>query len=162
MQKQQAILMLGSQSDLEQAEKITTTLNEFGILNQIRIASAHRVPQTVQKIVNELEQSPDQIIIIAVVGLSNALSGLVAGISSLPVITCPIYNQEDIMSSLRMPPGVAHGTVLNPENAALYTTKIFSLSNPELKAKIHTYLQSKQKRLEEHDESIQRKSQKSR
>lgn len=155
---QKIVVILGSQSDQEYADKIAKILDEFKISYEIRIASAHRTPAKVQKIVEELEQTKDQIVIIAVAGLSNALSGMIAGISTLPVITCPVYAPEDINSSLRMPAGVAHGTVMKPENAALYALKILALSNSELKAKIKTYIQKKQQKIEQDDAQIQRKT----
>ena len=105
------------------------------------------------ELVKELEKENG--VIIAIAGLSNALSGMVAGISSIPVITCP-PNADDLLSSLRMPPGVAHATVLDPKNAALLAVKILALNDKSLKTKIKGYLKAQQEKIERADEEVKR------
>ena len=155
---QKVVLILGSKSDQDQADKICTVLDEFGVPYQVRIASAHRTPKKVMKILSDLENSKNQTVVIVVAGLSNALSGMISGISAFPVVTCPVYDFLDINSSLRMPSGVAHGTVLKPANAAIFVLKILALSNPKLENKIKNYLQKRQQKIEQDDAKIQRKS----
>jgi phosphoribosylaminoimidazole carboxylase PurE protein len=152
MKKKIAILM-GSKSDLPHAQKIGETLKEFGVKYEYRVASAHRTPSKVMELVKELEKNNS--VIIAIAGLSNALSGMVAGISSIPVITCP-PNADDLLSSLRMPPGVAHATVLDPKNAALMAVKILALNDPALKTEIKGYLKAQQDKIERADDEVKR------
>ena len=145
---------MGSKSDLPHAEKVAETLKEFGVDYEMRVASAHRTPEKVMKIVGEVEN--EAVVLVGVVGLSNALSGMLAGISTLPVITLPT-TPEDVMASLRMPPGVAHATVLDPKNAALMAIKILALQDPALKKKVREFLQSQQDRIEKSDSEVRKR-----
>ncbi|MFH0835646.1 MAG: 5-(carboxyamino)imidazole ribonucleotide mutase [Candidatus Micrarchaeota archaeon] len=147
------VVLMGSGSDKPHVDEITKTLDEFGVTHQERVASAHKTPEKVLEILAELEDS-DCKVIIAVAGLSNALSGMVAGLSTLPVITCPPYNAEDIWSSLRMPPGIAHETVLDPKNAALAAIKILALDDADLKKKLADFIQSMADKVNNADEKL--------
>ena len=152
--KNKVYVLMGSKSDLPHAEKVAETLKEFGVDYEMRVASAHRTPEKVMKIVGEVEN--EAVVLVGVVGLSNALSGMLAGISTLPVITLPT-TPEDVMASLRMPPGVAHATVLDPKNAALMAIKILALQDPALKKKVREFLQSQQDRIEKSDSEVRKR-----
>ena len=152
--KNKVYVLMGSKSDLPHAEKVAETLKEFGVDYEMRVASAHRTPEKVMKIVGEVEN--EAVVLVGVVGLSNALSGMLAGISTLPVITLPT-TPEDVMASLRMPPGVAHATVLDPKNAALMAIKILALQDPALKKKVREFLQSQQDRLEKSHSEVRKR-----
>jgi phosphoribosylaminoimidazole carboxylase PurE protein len=145
---------MGSGSDAAHAEKITKVLEEFGVTHEERVASAHKTPE---KLLSILKGSKDAKVIVAIAGLSNALSGMVASQTALPVITCPPYNPEDIWSSLRTPPGVAHETVLDPRNAALACVKILALSDAALKKKLEAYLKKMKGKIEEADATARKK-----
>ncbi len=142
------LVLMGSGSDAEHAAKITEVLDEFGVSHEERVASAHKTPE---KLLSVLKEAKDAKVIVAIAGLSNALSGMVAAQSVLPVITCPPYNAEDIWSSLRMPPGVAHETVLDPKNAALACIKILALNDAALRKKLEAYLRGLKQKIEEAD-----------
>ncbi len=148
------LVLMGSGSDAEHAKKITSVLDDFGVTHEERVASAHKTPE---KLLAVLKEAKDAKVIIAIAGLSNALSGMVASQSPLPVITCPPYNAEDIMSSLRTPPGVAHETVLDPKNAALACVKILALSDTALKRKLEDYLKKMKEKIWEADAAARRK-----
>ena len=151
--KNKVAILMGSKSDLPHAEKIGAMLKELGIGFEYHVASAHRTPAKVMGLVEDLEK--ENAVIIAVVGLSNALSGMLAGISTLPVITCP-PNTEDLMFSLRMPPGVAHATVLDPKNAALMAAKIIDFNDPAVKGKVRVFLKSAQDKIEQTDGEVKK------
>lgn len=129
--------MVGSKTDLEWAEKIGKHLKEFNIPYYIRIASAHKSPEYALQIINEYEKSDKTIVFIAIAGRSNALGGFIDANTPFPVINCPPpsdkYAGLDILSSLRMPSGVAPATVLEADQAALLACKIFALSSPRVK-----------------------------
>src|SRR3989344_6755596 len=152
--KSRVFILMGSKSDLPTAEKVGETLKEFGVDFEYRVASAHRTPEKVLKIVNEIEH--ENAVIVGVVGLSNALSGMLAGISTLPIITLPA-TPEDVMASLRMPPGISHATVLDAKNAALMAIKILALQDPALKKKVRDFLQAQQDRIEKSDAEVRSK-----
>ncbi len=135
------VLFLASASDQEFAKPIFETLQEFGVGVETVIASAHKVPELVIKKVEELNKRPDPTVIITVVGMSNGLSGVVAGSSVHPVIACPhCESKEDylinIHSTLQMPSEVPVLTVLNPKNAALAAVRILAISDPKLRKKV--------------------------
>jgi phosphoribosylaminoimidazole carboxylase PurE protein len=80
-------------------------------------------------------------VIITCVGMSNGLSGVVAGSSVHPVIACPVFKDKNdylvnIHSTLQMPSDVPVMTVLDPKNAALSAVKILAEGNTELRQKI--------------------------
>ena len=135
------VIIMGSKSDLEWANKISKTLNDFSIENIKRIASAHKVPLKCYEIIKKYEK--ENVVFITIAGMSNALSGFSDAQTYCPVIACPPYSDKfgglDLLSSVRMPSGVAPLTVLSPENAALAAAKIIGLSNPAVQEKIRDY-----------------------
>ncbi len=149
------IIAMGSKSDLEFSQKIGSKAQEFGVAVQYRIASAHRTPKAVLKMAEDANRSKEPVVFIAVAGLSNALSGMLACATHWPVVTCPPGDEpKDIWSSIRMPPGVAHGTVLRPENAALHAVKILSINDAVLRKKIDDFLKQKADKLEKDDSAL--------
>ncbi len=149
-----AVIIMGSKSDLDHCKKIAEKLKEFGIESVLRVASAHKTPLKVLKIIEEYEN--EDVVFITVAGRSNALSGLVDANTSKPVIACPpptdfVY---DIYSSIRMPSGVAPMFVMDAENAALAVAKIFALKYDEIAKRVKAYQEAKKRTVEEADSTI--------
>ncbi len=139
------LIILGSKSDREFGERISKKLNELGVSCDTKIASAHKTPEELLKIMREAEAKNPNIAYITVAGRSNGLSGVVAGNTARPVIACPPFESDaaymvDIHSSLRMPSDVCPMTVLKPENAALAAAKIEALSDKNLDATLTEYM----------------------
>ncbi len=149
-----AVILMGSKSDLEFSNRIAKVLEEFGVGYVMRIASAHKTPEKVLEILREY----DDAVFITVAGRSNALSGFVDANTVNPVIACPPYSSKfsgmDILSSLRMPSGVAPLVVLEPENAALAAVKILAMKDRSLREKIRDYQEKKRREILEADEEI--------
>lgn len=145
---------MGSKSDLEFSKKIAATLEEFGIDYVIRIASAHKTPEKVLEIIREYKNS----IFITVAGRSNALSGFVDANTTNPVIACPPYSSKfsglDVLSSLRMPSGVAPMVVLEPENAALAVAKIIATKDEKIRKKVEEYQKMKKEEILKADKEL--------
>lgn len=137
------VILLGSKSDLSWASEIAKYLKEFGIDSKLHVASAHKTPDYLLQLIKSFEKSAKGKVYICVAGRSNALGGIVDAQTRYPVINCPPYSEKygglDILSSLRMPSGVAPLTVLEPEQAALATAKIFALSDKKMRAKLAAY-----------------------
>lgn len=133
------LIVMGSKSDLKFAEKIGEKLKFFGVNFEYDVASAHKTPEKVLRIVKR----EDVDLFITVAGRSNALSGMIDANTVKPVIACPPYSDKfagmDVLSSLRMPSGVAPLVVLEPENAAIAAVKILALKDENLKKKIEDY-----------------------
>lgn len=135
------VLFLASKSDAEFIRPAEDLLKEFGVKTKIVIASAHKVPEKVVSIVEELNAESEPTVIITVVGLSNGLGGVVAGSCIHPVINCPPYKDlteylVDMHSNLRMPSDVPAMTILHPKNAALAAIRILAEGNSTLSKKV--------------------------
>jgi 5-(carboxyamino)imidazole ribonucleotide mutase len=136
----QVIILLGSKSDVEHRAAIARGLDRFGITHETRIASAHRVTRYLLDLLDAYEQDGQPHVYITVAGRSNALSGVVDANSRHPVIACPPYGERfagmDLLSTVRMPGGVAPMLVLEPESAALAAAKILGMADSALAQRI--------------------------
>jgi 5-(carboxyamino)imidazole ribonucleotide mutase len=148
------VIIMGSKSDLDFSRKIARTLEKFGIKYVMRVASAHKTPEKVLEILREYPNA----VFITVAGRSNALSGFVDANVTTPVVACPPYSSSfagmDVLSSLRMPSGVAPLVVLEPENAAIATAKIVAMRNKDVRRKVEEYQNEKKMEVEEADREI--------
>lgn len=139
------IILMGSKSDLEQAQKVAGQLHAFEVPYLLRVASAHKSVVHLLAIIRDVQASPELIVIITIAGRSNALSGMVDANLTCPVIACPpqstAFGGADIYSSLRMPSGLAPMVVLEPENAALAAAKILALYDDALRERVRHYQQ---------------------
>jgi len=145
------VVIMGSPSDEPIGQRITRVLDDFDIPWEMRVASAHKVPRYVLNMLAEYEADPRPKVYVTVAGRSNALSGLVDAQVSAPVIACPPYSDKfgggDLLSSLRMPSGVAPAVVLEPENAALLAAKMLGLAEPDLRQKVQAAQEKQRQRL---------------
>ncbi|MFH0971644.1 MAG: AIR carboxylase family protein [Candidatus Micrarchaeota archaeon] len=136
-------VVIGSKADEQFASKIQEQLKEFGIESQMKVCSAHKATKYLLDLVAYYDKLGRPIVYIAVAGRSNALGGVLDGNSPNPVINCPPHSEKfggmDVLSSLRMPSGIVPATILEPENAALFAVKLFSMNNAELKKKLEAY-----------------------
>ncbi|MEM4633748.1 MAG: 5-(carboxyamino)imidazole ribonucleotide mutase [Candidatus Anstonellaceae archaeon] len=132
------LILLGSESDMEIANKAKATLDEFGVANEVKVASAHRNPDLVDKLVKE----SDAKVFIAIAGLSAALPGVIASKTKKPVIGVPVSVKlgglDALLSTVQIPPGVPVAAVGidNGKNAALLAIRILALSDKELSKKL--------------------------
>jgi len=124
-------IIMGSKSDLDHGTAVADALTNLGIASEIRVASAHKVAGYLLEMLAAYEVDPRAKVYVTIAGRSNALSGLVDGNVTAPVIACPPYSDRfggsDLYSSLRMPSGIAPGVVLDPTGAALLAGKILGL-----------------------------------
>ena len=147
MNTEKIVILVGSTSDLPFAHRIEDFLHEtrFPIKCEYRISSAHRNPQKLLNDLKDYEQSEDKIVFVTVAGLSDALSGVVAGNSKNPMIACPPdierHGFSKIYSSMMTPRGVAVSLISLPENAALAAVKILALSSASLKKRLGEYVE---------------------
>jgi phosphoribosylaminoimidazole carboxylase PurE protein len=134
------VILMGSKADEGHCEKIVEALRPFALTAETRIGSAHKTPRHLLEMLQAFEADPRPKVYITVAGRSNALSGFVDAAVSAPVIACPPpgenYAGLDILSSLRMPSGVAPAVVLEPANAALLAAKILGLVDARVRAAV--------------------------
>ncbi|MEM2108099.1 MAG: AIR carboxylase family protein [Candidatus Bathyarchaeia archaeon] len=151
-----AIILMGSEKDLEFCREIAKFLKIFGISYDFRVASAHKTPEKVMEILREYEK--EKIVYITVAGRSNALSAFVDAHTSKPVIACPPYSEKfggaDIYSSLRVPSGIGSLITVEAEGAAIAAAKILALTDENVKKQVVSYQLEKKKELERADEKV--------
>jgi len=152
------VILMGSPADQAHCDQIHAALDELGIANVQRIASAHKTPARLLAMLKEYDSDPRQHVYITVAGRSNALSGMVDGATVFPVIACPppssSFGGADIFSSLRVPSGIAPLLVLEPANAALAAAKILAMSDPQLSQRVRQLQADQADRLASADESL--------
>lgn len=134
------LIILGSVSDRASGEKALRQLEEFGVEAQLVVASAHRTPDRLRRIVQE----SDARVFIAMAGMSAALPGTVAALTTQPVIGVPLsgtLNLDALLSVVQMPPGVPVAAVSldGAVNAALLAVEILALADPKLGEKLQAY-----------------------
>ena len=150
---------MGSKSDLPIMEKAASVLSDFNIDYEIKVLSAHRTPhETIEYVENT---SSD--VFIAGAGGAAHLPGVIAGISSKPVIGVPInasisiQGNDSLLSIVQMPPGVPVATVGidAAKNAGLLAVQILAISNAQLAEKLKAFkVEQKQKVLETNNELV--------
>jgi 5-(carboxyamino)imidazole ribonucleotide mutase len=153
----QIIIIMGSKADLAHAQAVAKTLKALEISYELRVCSAHKATQRLLEMLYEYEQR-GPLIYITIAGRSNALSAVVDANTRFPVIACPPYSERfggmDILSSLRLPSGIASPTILEPEGAALLAAKMFALSDTQLEQRLNAYKQRFSAELTQADEEV--------
>ena len=152
------VLLMGSGRDMEFCQKIAGHLKALGIGYEFRVASAHKTPEKVLKILREYEG--EKVVYITVAGRSNALSAFVDANTLKPVIACPPYSEKfagaDIYSSLRVPSGIGSLVTIETEGAAIAAAKILALEDEELARRIREYQLEKKRKVEEADDAAKK------
>jgi len=124
-------ILLGSDSDRAVADKAVRVLEGHNAHYEVKVISAHRNPDELDRYLKESEDSVG--VIIAIAGLSAALPGVIASKTERPVIGVPVSGKlmgmDALLSMVQMPSGVPVGVVGidNGENAALLALRILKL-----------------------------------
>ena len=135
-----AAIIMGSRSDYPQMKEAGTILREHGIEVEVKVVSAHRTPEYMVSFATTARENGFDIIIAAAGGAAH-LPGMVASLTTLPVIGVPMKSSvlngvDSLLSIVQMPAGVPVGTMsigsAGARNAALYALRILSLSHPAL------------------------------
>lgn len=139
-------IIMGSDSDLPVMIAAADQLTEFGIPFELTVVSAHRTPERLVKFATTAVGRGIRVIIAGAGGAAH-LPGMVASITTLPVIGVPIKSSnsidgwDSILSILQMPNGIPVATVaLNgAKNAAILATSILSIGNKNLEKKLNAF-----------------------
>jgi len=156
------LIIMGSDSDLPVMKASCTFLEEMGLEYEVRISSAHRVPGKTADLAKNAAANGFGVII-AAAGMAAHLPGVIAAMTTLPVIGIPIRSEgpgglDALYSIVQMPPGIPVATVAinGAKNAAILATQILAVANPELtqrlvdfKAKMAQEVEKKDQRLQE-------------
>lgn len=143
-------IIMGSDSDLPVMSEAAKLLDELQILYEITIVSAHRTPDRMYYYTKTASKNGIKTII-AGAGGSAHLPGMVASLTTLPVIGVPVRTKnmdglDSLLSIVQMPPGIPVATVAinGAKNAGLLAAKILGTSDKKIKEKLERY----QKKLE--------------
>lgn len=155
-------IVMGSKSDYEVMKKCSEVLQKFGIPHEVRVISAHRTPDVAQTFATGAENRGIQVII-AAAGKAAHLAGVLAAMTTLPVIGVPMSTSDlggldSLLSMVQMPAGIPVGTVAIGEagakNAALLAVSILALSDIGLSNELKTYRQQMRTEVEAADAEI--------
>lgn len=139
-------IIMGSQSDLTVMQEAATILKEFDVLHEITIVSAHRTPERMMAYATAAESRGVEVIIAGAGGAAH-LPGMVASLTTLPVVGVPIKARNSIdgwdslLSIVQMPAGIPVATVAldNAQNAGLLAVRILSIKYPALRVRLKQY-----------------------
>ena len=140
-------IIMGSTSDLPIMEKAAARLDALGIPFEMLALSAHRTPREVEEFAATAKERGVKVIIGAA-GMAAHLCGVIASMTSIPVIGVPIKASlegvDALYSMVQMPPGIPVATVgLNAaENAALLAVQMMATSDEELYRRLEAYKES--------------------
>lgn len=140
-------VVMGSRSDLPVVEKTLEMLKKFGIEYEARVLSAHRTPEEALAFSREAEGRGVDLLI-AAAGKAAHLPGVLAAVTTLPVIGLPIKSStmdglDSLLSIVQMPTGIPVATVAinGAENAGILAAEILGLKYPVLKEKLLAFKQ---------------------
>ncbi len=142
-------IIMGSDSDLTIMQAASDILKEFGIPHEVTVVSAHRTPLRMVDYAQKAKKRGLKVIIAGAGGAAH-LPGMVASITSLPVIGVPIKSSnsidgwDSVLSILQMPNGVPVGTVaLNAsKNAGILAAEIIATFDAKVSKKVEAYKKS--------------------
>ena len=135
-------IIMGSSSDAAIGEKVTSFLKKFEVDYEVTVISAHRALGDLDKMMAQ----DDAKVYIGIAGKAAHLSGVMAGMTTKPVIGIPVKSStldglDALLSTVQMPKGVPVATMAidGGENAGIFATQILALANEELAQKLHDY-----------------------
>ena len=155
-------ILMGSDSDWEAMSKCHELLNELGISHDVNVASAHRTPDKVHRIVSEAPGRGVKVFICAA-GMAAHLGGVVAAHSNVPVIGVPMKGGvmdglDALLSTVQMPPGVPVATVgvgsAGARNAAVLAAQIISLTDKGLASRLAEWRRKQSQQVDEKDQKL--------
>ena len=138
-------VIMGSASDWDVMAPACTTLEEFGIPYEKKVLSAHRNPGPLADYVKAAKDNGFSIIIAGAGGAAH-LPGVIAALTTLPVIGVPVKSKalnglDSLLSIVQMPSGIPVATMAidGAKNAALYAVAILALKDEGLSAKLQEF-----------------------
>ena len=152
---------MGSKSDLPVMQDAIDILNEFGIKSEVNIVSAHRTPEKMFKYASDASDNGIKVIIAGAGGAAH-LPGMVASITTLPVIGVPVKSRnsidgwDSVLSILQMPNGVPVATVaLNgAKNAGILAAQIIGISDSKITKKLVDYKSQLEKKVYDSEKNL--------
>ena len=142
-------VIMGSRSDLATMQEAMNMLKEFGIGYEARVVSAHRTPHAMVQFADEAEARGIQVIIAGAGGAAH-LPGMVAAMTTIPVIGVPVQSRvlsglDSLLSIVQMPGGIPVATTAigtsGAKNAGILAAEILALQDLNVREKLKAYKQ---------------------
>jgi 5-(carboxyamino)imidazole ribonucleotide mutase len=148
-------VIMGSLSDLDTMRPATELLEEFGVAHEVKVVSAHRTPHQMSDYAGSAQARGLKVIIAGAGGAAH-LPGMVASMTTLPVIGVPVESKalkgvDSLYSIVQMPPGIPVATMAigGALNAGLLAVRILALSDEVLSKKLSVYVEGLVAKVEE-------------
>ncbi len=139
-------VVMGSNSDLDVMREAANILEQLGVYYELTIVSAHRTPERMLEYGQKARDRGLKVIIAGAGGAAH-LPGMIASVTTLPVIGVPIRSSnsidgwDSVLSILQMPSGVPVATVAldGAKNAGILAAQIIGTSDHHIAEKLHSY-----------------------
>ena len=159
--KKEISIVMGSQSDWKTLIKCEEIFLKFDIPFEKKIISAHRTPQRLYKYATNLSESSIKVVIAGAGGAAH-LPGMIASITTIPVIGVPIKSRnsidgwDSILSILQMPEGVPVATVAldGAANAGILAAQIIAIENSDIQKKVTDYKENLKNKVAKSNEDL--------
>ena len=153
-------IIMGSTSDLPIMEKAALFLDEMGIPFEMNALSAHRTPGVVEEFSRTAKERGIKVII-AGAGMAAHLPGVIAAMTTVPVIGVPIKSKMEmdaILSILQMPPGIPVATVAldGAQNAAILAMQMLAIDNEEIHKRFAMFKEGLKKKIVQANEELKK------
>ena len=157
------LILMGSDSDAPVMQASVDVLRELGIACEMTVASAHRSPERVQRLIREAPSRGVKLFIVGA-GAAAHLAGVVAAHSTMPVIGVPIDSSslkglDALLSTVQMPPGVPVATVSigkpGATNAGVLAAQILAVGNADVRTRLDAYKKKLADKVEEAAKKLQ-------
>ncbi len=155
-------IIMGSKSDLETVEPAAKILEKFGVSYEIKVVSAHRTPDAMVEYAKTAKERGLKVIIAAAGGAAH-LPGMVASLTTLPVIGIPVQTKalggvDSLYSIVQMPAGIPVATVAigNAANAGLLAVRILGATDSGLSDKLEAYAEELRDFVAEMNQTVER------
>ena len=159
-------IVMGSQSDEDVMAKAAEVLSEFGISHEMRVISAHRTPDKAHELGRSARERGTKVII-AGAGKAAHLAGVMASLTTLPVIGVPMKTSDlggldSLLSTVQMPGGIPVATTAigssGAKNAALLAVAILALTDQDLEAELEAYRKKMTEAVEKDDREVRERA----
>ena len=154
-------IVMGSDSDLKIMQDAVKVLRDFGVESELVVASAHRTPYKALQYAETAEDRGIEVII-AGAGAAAHLGGVLAAVTTLPVIGVPINatalnGLDALYAMVQMPSGIPVATVAinGAKNAGILAAQILSVKEPELRKQLKAYKEKMAQEVEIKNQRVQ-------
>ncbi|HEY4122659.1 MAG TPA: 5-(carboxyamino)imidazole ribonucleotide mutase [Byssovorax sp.] len=157
------LIVMGSDSDLEQITPAWKVLDGFGVAYEVTVASAHRSPERVVALARRARDDGFGVVLAAAGGAAH-LAGVLAANTTLPVVAVPVVvgslgGVDALLSAVQMPGGVPIASVGigGARNAGFFAAAILASTDPDLAKHLEAFREQQAKGVAEADERVQKK-----